>query len=320
MIVSVCADKGAPGVSTLATVLGLVWPAERVVLEADVSGADLPFRLKHADGDRFLDPQPSVLALAADVRGALPAGGLARYAQPTTLGVPVVPGALSMEAFTPMARLWPRVAEAAAGWGGTVITDLGRLQPGDAAAPLARASTAVLLLARPDLEGLYHLRDRVAELAGAVGDPSRDRNALAVVVRARAGAAGKAAVAQVRAVLESAGSPVPVLGLVAEDPTAVAALRDGQLTRRLLGSGLIRSTRSLTETLLGWWPQLAASSDRAAASASAPDTSASEPAAPEPGAQAPAAPVGAATPDAAPTRASPPAGLRHPTQAGQVSA
>lgn len=256
MIVSVCADKGSPGVTDLVTALGLVWPGTRVLLEADCAGADLPFRMRHADGDRLLDAQPSVLALAADSRGALPAGGLPRYAQPTTLGVPVVPGALSAEGFAPMARLWPRVADVAATWEGTTIADLGRYQPGNVAAPLARASTTMLLLARADLAGLYHLRERVGEMAASLGDPAQERNPVAVVVRARAGAAGRAAVEQVRQVLEAAGSPVPVAGLFAEDPAAIALLREGVATRRLLGSDLVRSVQSVAETVLGWWPQL----------------------------------------------------------------
>jgi hypothetical protein len=256
MIVTVCADKGAPGVTTLATVLGMVWPAERVVLEADCSGGDLPFRLRHGDGDRLLDPRPSVLALAADARGPLAVGGLLGYAQPCTLGVPVVPGALSPEAFAPMGRLWPQVAQVAADWTGTAIADLGRLQPGDPALPIAQASHAVLLLTRPDVEGLYRLRDRVTELAGTLGVPQRDRSPVAVIVRAPAGKAAKAAVEQVRQVLNSFGSPIPVLGVFADDPTGAAALRVGMLTRRLLGSELIRSGRALTEALLQSWPEL----------------------------------------------------------------
>lgn len=256
MIVSVCADKGAPGVTDLATVLGVVWPGHRVLLEADVAGGDLSFRLRHADGDRLLDAAPSVLSLAADARGTLPAGGLARYAQPTVLGVPVVPGALSAEAFAPMARLWPQVAQVAAGWEGTAIADLGRLQPGNPASVLARASTALLLLARPDLAGLYHLRERVAELAALVGDPAQERTPVAVVVRARPGQPGRAAVGQVRQVLEAAGFPVPVAGVFAEDPAGAALLREGELSRRLLGGELVRSARALVDTVLGWWPEL----------------------------------------------------------------
>ena len=256
MIVSVCADKGAPGVSELATVLGLVWPGPRLVLEADCSGGDLAFRLTHADGDRLLDTHPSVLSLAADARGALPDGGVLRYTQPTSLGVPVLAGGLSAEGFGAMARLWPRVAELAAGWDGTVIADLGRFQPGDPATPIAKASTVVLLLARPDLAGLYHLRDRVAELAATSGDPAAERNPVAVVVRAPAGNAGKASVVQVRQLLAAAGSPIPVVGLFADDPAGIALLRAGQLSRRLLGSELVRSGQALAQTVLSWWPQL----------------------------------------------------------------
>ena len=278
MIVSVCADKGSPGVTDLATVLGLVWPAGCVVLEADCAGADLPFRMRHADGDRLLDAQPSVLSLAADSRGPLPDGGLARYAQPTTLGVPVVPGALSAEGFGPMARLWPRIADVAATSDSTTIADLGRYQPGNVAAPVGRASTALLLLARPDLAGLYHLRDRVSELAASLGDPGQERSPVAVVVRARPGVAGRAAVEQVRQVLEAAGSAVPVAGLFAEDPAAIALLREGVASRRLLGSDLVRSVQALTETVLGWWPQLLGDAGLAA-SVQAASSSAATPAA-----------------------------------------
>lgn len=264
MIVSVCADKGAPGVTTLATVLAMVWPTQRVLLEADCSGGDLAFRLRRGDGDRLLDPQPSVLALAADARGPLPTGGLLGYAQPTSLALPVVPGALSPEAFSPMSRLWPQVAQAAADWAGTAIADLGRLHPGDPALPVAQASVAVLLLARPDLEGMYRLRDRITELAGILGDPSRDRSPVAVVVRARPGKDAKAAVSQVRQLLAAAGSPIDVLGVFADDPDGAAALRAGIVSRRLLGSELVRSGQALVETVLSCWPELVQPSTTAA--------------------------------------------------------
>ena len=74
MIVSVCADKGSPGVTTLATVLGLVWPGPRAVVEADTAGSDLSFRLRPAAtnggvlGGRLApDPSIAVLATAAIV-------------------------------------------------------------------------------------------------------------------------------------------------------------------------------------------------------------------------------------------------------------
>lgn len=259
MIVAVGADKGSPGVTTVASVLAMVWPGQRVLLEADPAGGDLAFRLRPPLGaGRLLDPEPSVLSLAADVRGGLPPGGLARYGQPTSLGFDVIPGALSAEGFAPVARLWPQVAAAAHRWPATVVADVGRLQPGTAVLPVVRAATVVLLLARPSLEGLYHLRDRVGELAAAVADPAAGRSRVAVVVTARS-KDRRDALGQVRQLLGAAGSPVPVAGFVPYDRAAVELLRAGVPGRRLAGSDLLRSVRALAETVVSWWPQLAGS-------------------------------------------------------------
>jgi hypothetical protein len=159
VIVAACSDKGSPGVTTVVTLLGLVWPNERVVAEMDPAGTDLALRLR-------LGPEPTVLALAADARSGLP-GGVLRYAQPTALGVPVVVGAETAERFGPMARLWPQVAAESARWPGTVLADVGRMQPGNPALAVAQAATVVLVVARATVEGLHHLRHRVTELAAA---------------------------------------------------------------------------------------------------------------------------------------------------------
>lgn len=246
MIVSVCADTSAPGVTDLTLALALVWPGQRLVLEADVSGADLAFRTSHADG--LLDAQPSVLTLAADARGELAPGAFPSYAQPTVLGVPVIPGAPTAEAFAPMARLWPQVATAAAAWNGTVLADLGQLLPGDPARPIAAASEVVILLTRADVAGLFRLRERARELSAAFGG-GRDVNPVVVAVRARPGAEGRRAVAAAQQVLDAAGIPVPVLGLFADDPAGRTQLHELRSPRRLLGSDLVRSTRALVAAL-----------------------------------------------------------------------
>jgi hypothetical protein len=255
MILAVCADKGSPGVTTLASALGVVWPIDRVVLEADPSGGDLAFRLRSPRG-QFLDPNRSVLDVAADAREGLPPGSLARYAEPTSLGVPVLKGRLSPESFAPMARLWPQVAAEAHSWTGTVIADLGRLQPGNAAGPVAGQATAVLLVTRLGVEALYRVRDRAGELAARLGQGHHGRSPLAVVVVCPPRSHG-AATRQVQQVLAVDGptSTIPVAGFVAEDPRGVEALWSAEPSRRLLGTEVMRSVQSLAETLLGWWPQ-----------------------------------------------------------------
>jgi hypothetical protein len=258
MIISVCSDKGSPGVSTLAAALSVVWPGQRVLLDTDTAGGDLPFRLWGAGSGaprERLASSPSVASLATAARLGLTAAGPRPFAQDTSLGVPVVPGALSAERFRPLRAMWPRVAAELAVWSGTVVADLGRLQPGNDALPVAQKSTAVLLVTRVDLESLAHLRDRVAELAGSVGDPGRDRSPVGVVVTGPP-KARRFGVEQARQVLASIGSPVPVVGFLAHDPAGAQGLWAGVMTRRFAGSDLVRSTRAIAESVLTTWPAL----------------------------------------------------------------
>ena len=268
MIVAVGADKGAPGVTTAALALGMVWPTDRVVLEADPSGADLPFRLRVPGGGR-LAPQCSVTELANGARMGS-AEPVSAYAQDTTLGVAVVPGALGPETFRGTGNLWPRIAALAAAWPGTVIADLGRVQPGHPALPLARLAVGMVLLGRPTPADLFRLRARVGELAASLGDPSRARSPLAVVMVCPAREHGRVVV-DVTAMLTAARIPVPVAGCLAWDPPAAAALQAGELPGRARRRGLIASARSVAQALFGLWPELSADAGRQPAPARTPE-------------------------------------------------
>lgn len=263
MILTICADKGSPGVTTTATALAAVWPDPRVLLEADPSGGDLALRLRSPQ-DGELAVSPTVTSLAADAREGIAAGALARYAQRTALGFPVLVGPSTAEGMEPMARLWPLVAEAAASWPGTVIADLGRLQLHHAASPLAAAATTVVLVTRAATrEDLYHVRERASELAARLGQGPHGRSPLAVVVGCPS-AQARAATAQIRHALASraATSTIPVAGAIAVDRRAVEALR-GMPNRRLFGSDLLRSAATVAQTLLGWFPELLDETDTA---------------------------------------------------------
>ena len=268
MIVAVAADKGAPGVTTAALALGLVWPTDRVLVEADPSGADLPFQLHTRDGGR-LAPQRSVTELANGARLGS-AEPVSSYAQDTSVGVPVVPGALGPETFRGMANLWPRIAAICAAWPGTVIADLGRVQPGHAALPMAKLAVGMVVVSRPSPAGLYRLRARVGELAASLGDPSRPRSPLAVVMVCPARDHGRVA-ADVTAMLSAARIPVPVAGCLTWDPPAAAALQAGELPPRVGRRGLIASARSVAQALFGLWPELSADAGRQPATARTPE-------------------------------------------------
>jgi len=80
----------------------------------------------------------SIASLVSMARLGPPADGLIPFAQVTTLGVPAVVGELTAERFVRLRQMWPLVAQTAAAWSGTAITDLGHLVPGNAAVPVAK--------------------------------------------------------------------------------------------------------------------------------------------------------------------------------------
>lgn len=257
MIVTVCADKGSPGVSTVATLLAMVWPGERLLLEADPSGGDAALWLRTPTGQR-LPRTPTVHALCVDVRGGVMPGSLLDYAHSTSLGVPVIAATdLSSGDLALVARQWPQVASAAAGWPGMVIADVGRLQEGNPAGALALAATVVLLVCRATPTGLFHLRERAASLVERLGQGLHGRSPLAVAVICPA-RDHTARLGEVRELLadEPATSGVPVAGWVADDPRAVADLHAGTWTRRLERGDLVASVSELATALMAQSPEL----------------------------------------------------------------
>ena len=274
MIVAVCADKGAPGVTTLCLTLGMAWPGERVVFEGDVSGSDLAFWAHDASGAALLAPTPNTLSMAAEARAGLGLSHLTSLAQQTTLGVPVVPGALRPEAFAPMGNLWPQLAAGLAGWSGTAIVDLGRLQPGNPAWAVAKQATVTVLVARPTVEGLHRLRDRVLDLGLSLGTGEALPPVAVVVVTERS--RSRESLKTVRAVLAAANSPVPVAGVFAWDEKAVGLLRAGVLTKPLVRSELVTSATAIAQQLVGLWPELVAT-DTVSSAAGEPQPSGERP-------------------------------------------
>ena len=256
MILAVAADKGSPGASTLATALSLVWPGRRLLVESDPAGGTAGFRLHHRDTGELLASDPSLATLAAAARLGLPPDALPRFAQPTNLGFGVVPGFLTAERFSAMRLLWPMIADELAGWAGTAICDVGRLQPGNAAFPVVKAAAAVVLVGRHDLEGLFQLRERAIELTQVIADPAKDGNPVTVVLVGEVKHAA-AALDQAEQMFTASGYPIQVAGFFARDEATAGQLSSPTpLGRRLAKSDLVRSATSLADQLIGRWPQL----------------------------------------------------------------
>lgn len=253
MIIAVGSDKGSPGATTLAVALGLVWPGDRLVCELDPRGADLPFRLMTPAG-QHMGAVPSVGTLAIDARPGAAAPQLARYAQQTVLGVPVIRGEVSPRSAGKVSAHLPAIASVAAGWQGTVITDLGSLQASNPALVVAKAASIVLLVMRASTEGLGHLRDRIDELSGYVGDERREWTSVGVVLVASSRDEA-AAMHRTRALLESIGSPAPVVGVFTHDAGAAEALYQGPPTKKITKGPLVRSAEKLVSRMFEIWPQ-----------------------------------------------------------------
>ena len=272
-LVVLAGGKGAPGVTTVAVALAAVWPRPAVLVEADSAGGDLVYRLPGADG-RPLARDRGLLSLAAAAARSSPVpAALAEHVQRVAGGLDVLVGPAGLIQAAGIAASWPAMAAAlAAHPDADVVVDAGRLGPDTPLPVLARADL-VLLLVRPTVAAVAHLRATLGWLMPRLAGDARTADRVGVVVRAdpRHAAAARREVAEV---LATAGLPVPVLGAVAEDPAAAAGLA-GQWTRALDRAPLVAGARDLAGALDR---RLAADRDPLPASMSAsPPTSRSAP-------------------------------------------
>jgi MinD-like ATPase involved in chromosome partitioning or flagellar assembly len=221
--------KGAHGASTSALAVASVWPADRKVLfaELDPAGGDLVARFG-------LSPDPGVVQLGAGFRYALSADEVWSHTQTLAGGVPVLVGPATAQQGYALGPLWEHLGPVLAALSDTdVIADCGRLEPHSPAREIARAAHLVLLVARPTLEGVAHLR---ALVAARVSDAP-----VGVVLVGEAPYSGDEV---------EAATGVKVVGTVARDERA-AQLLNGEPGKAaaLDRSALLRSARGIAATL-----------------------------------------------------------------------
>jgi hypothetical protein len=254
MIIAVGSEKGSPGASTLALLLGACWSGDRVVAELDPHGADLPYRVAAAGGQP-LAASPTITTLAVDSRPGAERRGLEAYTQTAGCGVPLLVGETSAARFARIVTHLPAITAIFTAAPETVIADLGRPHPTSPLLPLAQAATVTVLVSRSDTASLGHLRERVEDLGAELGGPHRLRAPLAVAIRADRRDA-HAAETRVAKLLASIGSPAVVLGTMPDDPAGVTALHAGASTRRMSRSGLLAAGREIAARLRASWPEL----------------------------------------------------------------
>jgi MinD-like ATPase involved in chromosome partitioning or flagellar assembly len=234
-VIAMASIKGAPGVTTLACLVGATWPAQRAVMvaEADRGGGDLAARFglsskwgwsTFASASRR---SPTAVAIAPHLQH-LP-GGLSVLISPTRSERVEDPGMVE-------ALLSVLPAQLDGPW--DVIADLGRITPGRlVAGDWLERSDVVAIVVRGDAPAILHVKERAA----AIRQQSGDRVCLVVVGASRHSNAE---------IEEFTG--VTVAGNVPFEPgVAAVATGEGGSPRRLSRSLLVGSASRLAKVLSG---------------------------------------------------------------------
>lgn len=243
-LIVVAGAKGAAGVTTTATVLAAVWPATALLADCDPSGGDVALRLRDEHGG-WLAGDRGVVGLAAAARMQSGRLDVDEQVQTAVGGLPVLVGVDSPAQATRIGGLWPMIATALAQVPTMdVIADCGRLLPGLPSEHVVARADLLLLVARPTVESVAHLRHTLEALMNV--DPSRSRLLHVAVV----GATGSLDrdIAQVRDALSDVVSAGAEFGGLANDAAAAAGLA-GTPTRGLDRSALVTSARRLAHDL-----------------------------------------------------------------------
>jgi hypothetical protein len=216
--------KGSPGVTTTAAAITAVAAefGQSLLMEMDPAGGDLE-ALTGVTGE------PGLLRAANDLRRQVHPEVLAGHAVEAPAGVPAIlaptagPAAASL-----IGSVVDRLGAALAGLPLTVVGDGGRWEPSQPTARRIVGSQVVGVVCRPTAAGVEHARhvlDRIRELTRPVA---------LVLVGDRPYAAS-----EVAAALET-----PVAGVMAWDPSGVAALWANGASKRWQHSWLARSARN----------------------------------------------------------------------------
>lgn len=229
-IIGVVGAKHSPGATTLAVTLACIpGGQERALLvEADPAGGDLAART-----GRSLDP--GLLSFAAAGRRGITEGLLDAHTQRLGNGVTVLLGPPSPEqsaaALTGIGRtLAPVLAERP----GCTVIDAGRWETRSPARELLQAADVVLVVFHPTVEGVEHVRARLATIGTAA------TRLVAVSVGER-----PYSPSEVAAVL----APVEVQMIDADPRAAVAIGAGAPIDRWLRRSPMVRSIAALAGQL-----------------------------------------------------------------------
>lgn len=229
---------GAPGATTLWHAAGTRWASGRVLLiEADPDGGRFAARTGLS-----LDPDsPTLITLAGAIRHQVDDETLWRHTQSLSdLPIVVAPSSPTVadRAVAHLANKWCDV-DNALGESADVLIDVGRLRPGGPGRRIAASCNRCLVVVRPVLDELTVLLESIDDLA--------ETAPVSVVLR---GHDGYPTTEIVKAIGDRRPD-VSVIGTMADDPRAVAALTGNAplKKKRYERSPLVRSVDELLAAL-----------------------------------------------------------------------
>jgi hypothetical protein len=254
MLLAICADRGAPGSTTVALALASARGLPTIVVEADPYGGDLALRLR-PNGKHPLATTPTVLSVAAGrsterrhVPPSTPMRPLDLWGSGShelSERVRVVPGFISAEQGASVS--WAALASVLGSQTVPVFADVGRIHTGSPSMPILIAADAVIAVCRGDMGSVHHMIERLEALAPAVAEKTgRTPLFLPMVVAPRQHGSQLAQSVSQLLGASAVGPAVRYVGWLPWDPSACALLEGGvdPWQKPLRKSSLMTSARA----------------------------------------------------------------------------
>ncbi|MFW6204458.1 MAG: hypothetical protein ACOC96_05755 [Actinomycetota bacterium] len=247
-VIALTSARGAPGVTTTALALTLVWPRPAVLVEADAAGSS-SVGAGYLRGN--LDPNRGLISFAVAHRaGELTTDTVREQALPLTdddtkLFVPGLASADQVGSLTP--DLWDRLGGVLAALdraGTDVLVDAGRLGAVGGPDPLLEQAQMVLLVLSSSLDAVVSARARVGQLRNLRADSVSGPDGLGLLL------VGEGRPYRAAEVAKAVGLPV-VATVSHDEPNAQVLSHGAPRSRKFDVCPLVRSTRSAAEEIQG---------------------------------------------------------------------
>ena len=245
-VIALTSSRGAPGVTTTALALALVWPRPVVLVEADASGSS-SLGAGYLRGN--LDPNRGLISFAVAHRaGSLTTETVREQAVPlsdddTKLLVPGLASADQVGSLT--TDLWDRLRGVLAALdraGTDVLVDAGRLGMVGGPDSLLQQAQLVLLVMRTSLDAVVSARARIGQLRALRADSVAGPDGLGLLP------VGEGRPYRATEVAKAVGLPV-VATVSHDEPNAQVLSHGAPRNRRFDVCPLVRSARSAADEI-----------------------------------------------------------------------